>query len=357
MKRVILGCVLLCVLVPAAARAAVKARFATDTHASVRVGYNEGADRLLAVPGAVRHSNTQVARVPISWPQIEEDDDDFDWQMLDRVVALLRGAHIRPMISVYGSPDWAGADTPGIHCPCDRAADPEWREMWQQVALRYQDALLNVWNEPNYAAYGSVKVARMAELTNKAAAAIWQVDPGRKVIGPAASPGVHGWLSYMRALYRRLDGRIELAANIYPYGKIIRNFRRDANAIRRLAGRRDYWITETNVSRAQVGAERQSRFVRVAYAYAQRKRLSGLIFHRLWSPFSKHAGIFSWDAGLSALARNGAPTRLYRRVGTLHPGFHPPAFRPNQPGGDIIVGTPQPPTVSGPPKSPTPCTG
>jgi hypothetical protein len=167
--------------------------------------------------------------------------DDFDWEVLDRVVALLRGAHIRPMISIYGSPRWAGADTPGIHCPCDRAADPEWRRCGSRSRFATRMRCSTTGTSPT---------------TPRTAA--------------SASPG--------------------------------------------------------------------------------------LIFHRLWSPFSKHEGIFSWDAGLSALARNGAPTRLYRRIGTLHPGFHPPAFKPH-PGGDIIVTTPPPPALSGPPKSPTPCTG
>jgi Glycosyl hydrolases family 39 len=348
---------LLCLLAGSPSWAAGKAG-PRNRGGPVPVGYNEGPDRLLAVPKAVKHSNTQLARIPISWPHLEPHDDEFAWTELDRVVALLRQYQIRPLISIYGPPAWAGPYVAGVSCPNDRAADPEWQELWQQVALRYRGALLNIWNEPNHPGFGTVSVERMAELTNEAAAAIWAVDPGRKVLGPAASSGPRGWIAYMRALYRRLRPRIDLSANIYPYGRIYRNFRREANAMRRIAGRRELWITETNVSRAEVGARAQRRFVRTAYRYARRNDIAGLIFHRLWSPFSKADGAgAAWDAGLSALARNGAPRLLYRRIGTLHRGFSPLVFRAGEPGGGIVVTSPPRPLRAARPVSAATCPG
>ena len=41
---------------------------AAQPASALRVGYNEDATRLLAVPRALEHSNTQIARVSFSWP-------------------------------------------------------------------------------------------------------------------------------------------------------------------------------------------------------------------------------------------------------------------------------------------------
>jgi hypothetical protein len=323
---------------------------------ALRVGYNEDATRLLAVPRAVKHSNTQIARVNFSWPQIEPADGEFEWSTLDRVMALFRKVHIRPIITIFGSPDWTGPDRPGIQCPCDRAADPYWIRMWQALAQRYPDAILGVWNEPNIPSFGSVKIDRMAELVNEAANAIWSVTPGRRVLGPPVSP-VGDWASYGRELYSKLDRRVELAANAYPYARaagkttfdqLMANLGADLARFKRIAGRRQVWITETNVSRYDVSPRRQTRYIRHAYRLAKNRGIAGMIVYRLWSAWSPDDGIFAWDAGLSALASNGDPRPLYNQVGRLHRGFRPLA-------GEVVTGPPPPSPVVAPVSSLNPC--
>ena len=179
------------------------------------------------MPQAVKRSNTQVLRVGFLWQALEPQRDVYDWELLDRTVALMREARIRPMITVFGSADWASGGTPGINCACDRAADPDWQDLWRSLALRYPDAVLNVWNEPNIPAFGNVSTERMAELVNLAAAAIWEVDPGRLVVGPPTAPW-GDWPAYSEALYSRLDRRIAFSANLYPRGRIIDNLRHAA---------------------------------------------------------------------------------------------------------------------------------
>ena len=83
------------------------------------------------------------------------------------------------------------------------------------------------------------------------------------------------------------------------------------------------WITETNVSRRDLSARRQARYIRHAYRLAKRSGVAGMIVYRLWSAWSPDDGTYSWDAGLSALTPDGAPTRLYNQVGRLHEGFRP----------------------------------
>ena len=302
---------------------------------AVAVGYNEDAARLVAVPQVVKRSNTQVLRVGFLWQALEPQRDVYDWELLDRTVALMREARIRPMITVFGSADWASGGTPGINCACDRAADPDWQDLWRSLALRYPDAVLNVWNEPNIPAFGNVSTERMAELVNLAAAAIWQVDPGRLVVGPPTAPW-GDWPGYSEALYSRLDRRIAFSANLYPRGRIIDNVRLQLAAVRRIAGRRPVWITETNVSRHEVSARVQSRYVREVYGLARRREVSALIFQRLWSPFLPGAGLGAWDAGLSALTPDARPRRLYEAIGRLHPGFRGLVAPPS--GSGLVVG-------------------
>lgn len=331
MKRFVIACAMgICVWVPSSADAVV-------------VGYNEDAARLLAVPSAVEQSNTQVARVGFPWYSIEPRDDEFNFDEMDRLAALLRDSGIRPIITIFGSTYWAEGGTPA-HCACDRKADHQWQEMWQEVALRYPDAILNVWNEPNLPRYGSVGTNRMAELTNEAAAAIWEVDPGREVLGPPASPCCD-WQVYAGALYPKLDPRIELAVNLYPVGyHLVGNIRRQLVHARQIAGSRKIWITETNVSLALVSEARQARYVRRFFELAKRQDFEGVIFHRLWSPFTLTDDVNPWDAGLSALAIDGSPLRLYNRIGRLHPGYE--GFEPPPPtagGSGIVVADTPPP--------------
>lgn len=306
---------------------------AAQPASALRVGYNEDATRLLAVPHALEHSNTQIARVSFSWHDLEPAEGEFDWSTADRVMALFRSVNIRPILTVFGSSDWPGSDRPAIQCTCGRAGDASWTRMWQAVAQRYPDAILGVWNEPNLPSFGSVEIGRMAELVNEAAHAIWEVSPGRPVLGPPVAP-VGGWAPYARKLYSRLDHRVEMAANAYPYARratkrsfdqLMANLHADLARVARIAsrGRRQVWITETNVSRRDLSARRQARYIRHAYRLAKRSGVAGMIVYRLWSAWSPDDGTYSWDAGLSALTPDGAPTRLYNQVGRLHEGFRP----------------------------------
>jgi hypothetical protein len=290
------------------------------------VGYNDDGPRLAVAGAALSQSNTQIARFGVDWETIEPHDDQWDFASTDAAVDVLRSEGIRPVLAVVGSPSWAGVGTPGIQCPCDRGADPEWQQMWQVVALRYPDVVLEVWNEPNHFAFGSVSTSRMAELVNEAAAAIWGVDPGRRVLGPPVSP-IGRWKEYLASLYKGINKRVDLAANFYPYGHLRENFRADLGTVRRIARKRDVWITEANVSTGgtlPVSRAKQAQMIRFMYSLAKAKHVEAVIFHRFWSPYKVNASIpFGWDAGQSALHADGTPRRMYGVIGKLHRGYRP----------------------------------
>jgi hypothetical protein len=126
---------------------------------------------------------------------------------------------------------------------------------------------------------------------------------------------------------------------------VLENLRPQLNAASRIAGGREVWITETNVSRVEVGAHRQARYVREAYRQGRRRGFEALIFQRLWSPFSAGDGLGAWDAGLSALRPDARPRRLYEQIGRLHRGFRGLVAPPS--GSGLVVGPPPPIPVLG----------
>ncbi len=131
-----------------------------------------------------------------------------------------------------------------------------------------------------------------------------------------------------------------MAANLYPYGHLRENFRRDLKTVRRIAHKRSVWITEANVSTSgtyPVSAKRQASMIRYMYALAKQTGAKALIFHRLWSPYSPNphdSGVFSWDGGQSALHIDGTPRRMYGVIGKLHSGYRP-ARLPRIPAAQI----------------------
>ena len=290
---------------------------------AIAVGFNEDGDRLVAGSKALKRANVPLARFPVSWERLEPQQGRLEFDYVDNAVRSLERIGVRPLISVFGTPDWAaGPQVPLLPCALSPSHDDDYRRIWRELAQRYPQALLAVLNEPNIDPYGNLEAERAAELTNLAARAVWSVDPGRRVIGPGASPGEEGWLGYMRDMYRLVDPRVELGAHIYPFGsRLMVEFRRTIKRLQGIAGRRQLWITETGVSRSLVSGTAQRRFVRQAYRYA-RGRARAIIFHRLWSP---HAATSTqgWDAGLSALRADGSPTRLYRTIAALAPNSGP----------------------------------
>ncbi len=237
----------------------------------------------------------QLARVAVQWRDLEPVQGRFRVGELDRLTRMLRRDGIRPIIFVLGSPHWAGPENPGIQCSCDQAADPAWQAMWRHVARRYPDAILDVWNEPNIYLYGSVSVSRVAELTNLTAEAIWSVAPKRTVLSvdrpEQGMGGVRGRaLSATRPAHR--DGGQPL-----PWGQLLDNLRHDLVTVKRTADCRPVWITETNLSRFEVGGVRQARYIRRAYRILGRRAcVRGVLFHRLWSPYAPE-GVGSWTTG------------------------------------------------------------
>lgn len=309
---------------------------------AVAVGYNDDGNRLEAGSDSLARANVTLARFSVTWGRLEPEDDRFRFDYVDEAVAALERAGVRPLISLYGSPPWAGPHSENVSCAPDEAHDADYRQIWRELARRYPRALLAVWNEPNINSYGDLEVERAAELTNLAGQAVWSVDPGRTLIGPGASPGEPGWVGYMAEMYARIDPRVELGAHIYPQGeRLMRGFRFFVARMKAIAGERELWITETGVSRSKVSPREQRRFVRRAHRHLE-ARAEAIVFHRFWSPYERDSG-HRWDAGLSALRRDGTPNRLFRAIATLG-GDRPPP--PPPPDSE----TPDPP----PPGNPTP---
>ena len=143
------------------------------------------------------------------------------------------------------------------------------------------------------------------------------------MLGPPIAPS-QGWQAYAGALYPQLDPGIDMAANLYPRGQLFDNLRHDLTTVKRIADGRRVWITETNVSRMDVGGGAPGPLHRARLPDARPARF------RRGHPLSPalvsvraDRGRQLGSTGLSALTRSGTPRRMYDDIGRLHPGFRP----------------------------------
>ena len=193
------------------------------TASALRVGYNEDAIAALSrCRAAARASRTRrlAARQRSPGIDLEPADGEFDSSTADRVMALFRSAEHpadpHGLRLVRTGPFRIG---PRSSARAVRAGDASWIA---HVAGR-RAAVIPTRSSASGTSRTSPaseawKIGRMAELVNEAAHAIWEVSPGRRVLGPPVAP-VGGWAPYARKLYSRLDHRVEMAANAYPYAR------------------------------------------------------------------------------------------------------------------------------------------
>ena len=273
-------------------------------------GYSDDPDTFEASGNLIERSDSAVGRVQFLWTDLEPKPGSYAWNEMDAVYNHLLAAGARPLFVVYGSPEWAqSVPQSGVRPPDDLSA---WSDLWSTLARRYPDAIWQVWNEPNHPFYGGdVGLGRIVQLVRLAAQSVHAVDPNARVIGPATSPGVGNWKPYLKAMYRKLGGRIEVAVNVYPRipSTWKRDFRAGVNFAERVAGDRRLWVTETGLSREQYGGRRQARGSAWMYRRVDRDGLAGIIFHRL----AAKSDTTEWDKGLAVTA-DFKPLRVFRAL-------------------------------------------
>jgi hypothetical protein len=186
--RVIAALVLAAACVGAAtaqtARAAVGVKFGIQDDAWLEGGPGRIGDRA----ATLQRMGFDVVRVTIDWSETETSLGDFDWRRADRLLGALHRHSLQPVVTLWGTPEWASSSGSRNAPPASGAA---FKRFAQAIATRYPYVRYwLIWNEPNKAQWlhpvsPSLYVTR---LLNPGYAGIKSANPSAKVGGGVTAP-------------------------------------------------------------------------------------------------------------------------------------------------------------------------
>jgi hypothetical protein len=301
-------------------------------------GFNEPVPGTAIGPGdairLTRLAGGNMIRATIDWRIMEPQRDNSPqsyWDFHRGVIDQMLAAGIRPMLVLGYAPEWArsragkrcGAAPGCLYPPADtKAMNREWREFVTKAAQEFPEAILEIWNEPNWPTFWArPSPNRFAELQKIAYRAIKRVDRSIAVL----SGGLSGVLvnvkevrgdvpigPFLKRAYRgksslrRFHDGISLhsyAQNDVAVGVGTETGRRMATMRRLQRKFKDdapIWITETGISTAGpdgVSPDQQATGVlnRVDY-FSARDDVAGVLVANLVD-----GGVPSWGSGLGVV--------------------------------------------------------
>jgi hypothetical protein len=142
-------------------------------------------------------------RMPAGFHPRDPNDRNYNWAALDRAVAALNAADIRPVLAITGSgPVWASL-RPALDNPRYKPRPAMFGDFAHAVAARYKGQVTRylIWNEPNQPAWlqpqfrctpqrvcTPVAPHLYRELFRAAAAEVRDVDPSAEVLAGTLAP-------------------------------------------------------------------------------------------------------------------------------------------------------------------------
>jgi hypothetical protein len=250
------------------AAAAPGVRFGIQDDAWVASGPGTLQQRL----DILQRLGVDVVRYTIHWDQVaptrpvralSASDPAYRWSVSDSVLQALRARGIEPVVTLYGTPEWANGGARANVPPTSATA---FADFAYATAKRYSFVRLwTIWNEPNQRI--SLRPASpklyVTRLLNPGYAAIHRANRRAQVAGGVTAPrGNSGgvapltWIRAMKAAHARLDA---YAHHPYPSrpsetpssgackscGTItMANLDRLLTEVRRDFGRKPVWLTE-----------------------------------------------------------------------------------------------------------------
>ncbi len=134
----------------------------------------------------------------VDWAKLERVRGQWNFDKLDRLMALAEKHGVEPVLTLAVTPAWAAArpTEPFVYGP-GGASEPrdltDWETYVRQVATRYKGRLqhLEIWNEPKYGdieptkgAFFSGTVKNLVDLACAAQRTARAVDPAIRIVGP-----------------------------------------------------------------------------------------------------------------------------------------------------------------------------
>ncbi len=201
------------------ADASNRVQFGIQDDAWLEFGPGRLADRVAKLD----RLGLEVVRVTLRWDQIEVEPGEFRWGRADRLLRALDGRGLAPLVTIWGTPDWANSGQ-GPNVAPDIGDDFE--GFAREAASRYRFVgRWAIWNEPNKRIW--LKPASpetyVERLLNPGYRAIKSANRAARVAGGVTAPrGGAGGLSpvdFIRRMDRagaRLDAYAHHPYPVYP---------------------------------------------------------------------------------------------------------------------------------------------
>ena len=140
----------------------------------------------------------------VTWADIQPAPDRWEFQRLDRYVALAQQHGTEILLPLANTPGWAASrpDELSAYKP-GNASEPkqieDWRRYVKAVAERYRGKIrdFEIWNEPNIRNHYSGSMQKLVELACEASRIVKAVDPANRIVSPGASAGAKGHIAYL----------------------------------------------------------------------------------------------------------------------------------------------------------------
>jgi polysaccharide biosynthesis protein PslG len=159
----------------------------------------------------------EVVRVTVHWHRAELSPGRYDWRRSDRLLRALRARGLDPVVTLWGTPAWAGTGPPNS---APQAAD--FARFARAAATRYPFVRQwTMWNEPNKIIWLRPVSPRLyvTRILNPGYQAIKAANPRARVAGGVTAPrGGQGGMApvdFIRAM-DRAGARLDAYAH-HPY--------------------------------------------------------------------------------------------------------------------------------------------
>jgi len=139
------------------------------------------------------------------WDVLEPNQGKWNFEMLDREIALASKNGVESMLVLGSTPTWASSRPHEKGCCTQSAAKgniaearnlQDWRTYIKTIALRYKGKVhyYELWNEPNHAKFFSGTIKKLVELNREAYIVLKEVDPTNIVVSSSVSIGGMNYL-------------------------------------------------------------------------------------------------------------------------------------------------------------------
>ena len=133
----------------------------------------------------------------VDWSRVEPQQNQFDFQLMDKYVALAQEHNVKILYVMSNTPQWAAADpsatgTPGTPGGASPPRDfQDWANFVTTFVTRYKGkiAAYELWNEADLPGYWVGNVQQMVQICQTAHDIIKKIDPGATVLAPSVVAG------------------------------------------------------------------------------------------------------------------------------------------------------------------------